>query len=357
MTLRELPAARLRQQQIVAPGCRGVGELVARLGAVQAQDYAGALWALGLRLPGTTEVEIERAIAQREVVRTWPMRGTLHFVAAADVRWMLALLTPRVVAGAATRRAQLELDDRVFAKCRRVFAKALRGGGCETREALLALLEKERVSTGSQRGYHILWMLSQEGTLCFGPRAGKQHTFVLLEEWLPAIAALEREAALAALARRYFIGHGPATVADFAWWSGLKISEARAALDSASKGLVREKVEGVDYWLAPDFTPSAGATGVQLLPGFDEYLLGYKDRAAVLAPEHAAKIVPGANGMFLPTILSEGRVVGTWKRIAKRKGIVVTPSPFGALKKREVGALRKAAEGYGKFMGLPAEVG
>ncbi|HSI12023.1 MAG TPA: crosslink repair DNA glycosylase YcaQ family protein, partial [Chthoniobacter sp.] len=176
---------RLRHQQIAVHRFQRPGQVVAWLGALQAQDYPGALWSIGLRLPQATQKDVEKAIAAHEIVRTWPIRGTLHFVAAADVHWMRALLTPRIIARSALRQRQLELDAAIFARCEKIFLKALRGGGQLTREQMLALLEKERITTAGQRGYHILWRLAQEGLLCFGPHAGKQPTFTLLEEWIP----------------------------------------------------------------------------------------------------------------------------------------------------------------------------
>jgi len=207
---------RLQNQQIAEHRFERPDQVVAWLGALQAQDFPGAKWSIGLRLPEATEAEIEQAIAGRTIVRTWPMRGTLHFVASADIHWMRALLTPRVIAGSAARQQNLELDAAVFARCEKHFLKALRGGKQLTREAMLALLEKAGITITDYRGYHILWRLSQEGLLCFGPHEGKQPTFVLLDEWCPATKPWEREKSLAELAKRYFTSHGPATMLDFA---------------------------------------------------------------------------------------------------------------------------------------------
>lgn len=352
MTPKEITHHRLRNQQIALTTCHTPEEVVAKLGAMQAQDYGGALWAIGLRLPNTTEVEVEKAIARRAIVRTWPMRGTLHFVAAADVHWMLKFLTPRIVAGAARRRQQLELDDATFVRCEKVFVRVLHGGIQLTREEMFASLKRAKIAVDNQRGYHILWRLAQERVLCFGARQGKQQTFTLLDEWVPAVSKLEREAALAELARRYFGSHGPATLQDFVWWSGLKVSEAREGLEAVSSRLVKETVDGKAYWMPPDMpAPSRASAGIYLLPAFDEYMLGYQDRSAALDPSHAQKIVPGGNGMFLPTIVSNGQVVGTWKRTLKKKTVVVTPSPFTSLTKAEARAFPAAIERYGQFLG------
>jgi hypothetical protein len=356
MTPRDIAHHRLDNQQIVLAADRHPGELVARLGSLQAQDYLGALWAIGLRLPVATEADIEKAIADRKIVRTWPMRGTLHFVAAADVRWMLELLTPRIVAGAARRRQQLELDDTVFARCEKLFIKALQGGRPLMRDEMYEVLSRAGIAMNGQRGYHILWRLAQEGLICFGPRAGKQPTFVLLDEWVSVAKNLPRDRALAELARRYFTSHGPATIQDFVWWSGLTAADAKAGLELASPHLAHETIDGKVYWMAKARPASRQAeASVHLLPGFDQYLLGYRDRGAVLDAQHALKIVPGSNGMFMPTIVSEGRVVGIWKRTLKKNRVVITGSPFTKLSKAEALGFATAAERYGRFLGLPVE--
>jgi hypothetical protein len=354
----EIAALRLANLQIAASRARHPGPLVAALGAVQAQDYTGALWTMGLRVPGATEAEVERAVARREVVRTWPMRGTLHFVAAADVRWMLALLTPRVILGRELRREQLELDEVVLSRCRKGIVKALEGNRQITRQRLLEVLKREKISTDDGRGYHILTHLAQEGLICFGAREGKQLTFALLDEWAPPVKGSDRDrnAALAELAGRYFASHGPATVQDFAWWSGLKMSDARAGLDAVSSSLVKETIDGVAYWMPGDSVGLTENRAAYLLPGFDEYLLGYTDRTAVLAAIHAEKIVPGGNGMFLPTLVLDGQVAGTWKRTVKRRTVAVTVMPFRPLKKAGKAALQEAADRYGEYLTLPAEV-
>jgi hypothetical protein len=255
MTPREIALHRLANLCIAASAARDPAGVVTALGAMQAQDYASSLWAIGLRLAGATLTEVEKAVAARTIVRTWPMRGTLHFVPAPDVRWMLDLLTPRVLAGSVNRQAALELDAAVFARCRQVFQRALTGGRQLTREEMLTTLERGGIPVDPRRGYHILWRLGQEQFLCFGPRAGKQPTFVLLDEWVPASRRLSREESLAELARRYFTSHGPATLRDFVWWSGLKVSDARTAIELSSSSLASETIDGTSYWLPQNSTP------------------------------------------------------------------------------------------------------
>jgi len=346
---------RLLSQQIVASRCTTPAEVVATLGAVQAQDYASALWAIGLRLPASTEEDIEQAVRERTITRTWPMRGTLHFVPAADVRWMLALLTPRVIAGTATRVRQLELDEATFTKAERALTKVLQGGIQRTRKDTLQTLEQAKINTDGGRGYHILFRLAMRGVICHGPRDGKQQTFVLLEEWLPPEKPRNREDSLAELARRFFGGHGPATVQDFAWWSGLKVTEAKAALASIAPELEVHRVDGTKFWQSPD-QPPLDDTGVHLLPGFDEYLIGYKERHAVLDTAHADKVVPGGNGVFLPMMVRDGRVIGTWKRAVGKDRVRVTLAPFSPLPKRALKQFDGAALRFGGFYGRTGHV-
>ena len=354
MTPAEITTRRLANQQIAHSPHKAPKDVVAALGAMQAQDYSGALWAIGIRLPGSTESDIQRAIADRTIVRTWPMRGTLHFVAAPDVRWMLEHLTPRVIAGAARRQQQLELDGTIFTRCEEVFISALQGGRQLTRDEMYDVLERRGISTARQRGYHILWRLAQEGLLCFGAHAGKQPTFALLDEWLPSSPKRDREEALAKLALRYFTGHGPATLQDFVWWSGLKMSDAKAALEAVSTDLISRNAEGRTYWMSPEIPPLREASpAVDILPGFDEYLLGYTDRSASLDPVHAQKVVPGNNGMFMPTIVKDGRVVGIWKRVLKKNKAIITTSPFDPFTKAETRSIEAAVSHYGQFLGIP----
>ena len=254
MTGSDIAQQRLCNQSIAPAALMTPGEVVKKLGAVQAQDYLGALWALGLRMQRAVEADIEQAIANREIIRTWPMRGTLHFVAPEDVRWMLTLLTPRILARAARRHQQLELDEDTFARGETLFTDALRNGRCLTRNQMMDVLEQAGISTKGQRGYHILGWAAQNGLICFGPRQGKQHTFVLLDEWLPSGNSLSREEALAELTHRYFTGHGPATIQDFIWWSGLTAGDARAGLEMVKSQLAHEQLDDQLYWFWPSPT-------------------------------------------------------------------------------------------------------
>ncbi|GGG01740.1 hypothetical protein GCM10010912_53230 [Paenibacillus albidus] len=330
-------------------------EVVEAMGALQAQDYMQAVWAIGSRMSSAGLADIEAAITARTLVLTWVQRGTIHFVPAGDVKWMLQLVAPRLLAQAKPRLAQLELDDKTLEHCRKIIYNALKERGLVERGVLFQLLEEAGIATAHQRGYHILWHSASQGLICFGPKQGKQQTFVLLDEWVPHTRELSFEESCAELARRYFISHGPATVQDFAWWTGMTVADARRGLDSIKSELGCETIDGTEYWmsLSPIKQTAAFETsGVHLLAGFDEFILGYKDRSAVLEPEAARLIVPGNNGVFLPTIVTDGQVTGTWKRTLKPKGIEIIINPFTPLGEKEV-QVRQAADRYAAFIGLP----
>jgi hypothetical protein len=338
-------------------------DVVSRLCAMQAQDYAGALWSVGLRSGSEcTEADVELALAERRILRSWPMRGTLHFVAPADVRWMLALLSPRILAGARTRHAQLGITESTIEHARAIFSAALVGGGALTRGQMMERLEAEGIDSSGQRGYHLLWVLAQQGLICFGARDGKQQTFVLLDEWSPPAKAssLERPQALGKLAARYFQARGPATAADFAWWAGITKSEARAGIEAATDVLELTDADGDEYQLSPgDGGPVVSAPGprVHLLPGFDEYLLGYADRSLQLGGNRGAyKATISANGMFSATLVVSGRVDGTWKRTLRRDRVDIAVRPLRELTSAEKSGLAEAAERYGRFLGLEPHV-
>lgn len=350
----DIGALRLYNQQIAHPRLDTPEQVVAWLGGMQAQDYPGAKWSIGLRLPQATDADVERAIGERRIIRTWAMRGTLHFVAAADVRWMLALISPKNLAGAARRRQQLELDDATLARCRSLFIKALQGGKQLTRDELYALLERANISTATQRGYHILWNSALHGLICSAATNGKEQTLVLLEEWVAPAREKTRDEALAELALRYFTSRGPATLQDFTWWSGLSAGDARAGLEAVRLRLLQVTQDGQDYWMAPDIAAPKESARVFALPGFDEFLLGYKDRRAVLDAKHAQQVCPGGNGMFAATIVIDGRVAGTWKRSIRKTTIEISATPFATLTRAERNAFAEAAESYAAFMGLPA---
>lgn len=317
-TRHEVGLLRLVAQGLAGPRAADPAEAVRRLAAVQGQDFPGAVTSVALRTTGRAREAVTAALDRGEIVRSWPMRGTLHLTAAEDLSWLLDLLGERAVAGVAKRRASLELTDADVARACDAVVAALSGGRRLSRAGLLAAIEAAGVAVTGQRGYHLLWFAAQTGHTCLGPTEDGEQQFVLLDEWVPAARRLDRDEALAELAARFFAGHGPATVQDLARWSGLPVRDARAGLASARPALESLTVEGTEHFLDPA-TPEvlAGcrqeARGTFLLPGFDEFVLGYGDRGAVLDPAFATHLVPGGNGMFRSTVVVDGRIVGTWR--------------------------------------------
>lgn len=341
---------RLFNQSIAVTSFETPSELVAWMGFVQAQDYLGSLWALGLRLSHATEASVEQAVADRTIVRTWPARGTLHFVAAPDIRWMLELLTPRVIKLTAGRYRQLSLDEDTFSRAGKVILQALQGGNRLARPQMYQVLEQGDISTAGQRGIHILGRLAQEGLICFGPRHGKQHTFVLLDEWVPGVKSMPRDQALGEMARRYFTSHGPAFLQDFTWWSGLTTADARSALEIAAPHLEQGNFEGRTYWLSSSHKDYLETPPVAyLLPAFDEFLVAYTDRSAVLDPQYL-KLANAGGGILNPTIVVGDQVVGTWKRTLKKNMVTVNPDWFSPLSEDQGYAFKHALTRYAAFL-------
>jgi hypothetical protein len=341
---------RLANQQVIRPQFDDPAAVVHWLGAVQAQDFLGGLFAVGLRTRGAVESTVEDAIARRAIIRTWPMRGTLHFVAAEDARWMTSLMASRVLTGAASRFRQLGLDAKVFSRSADVAARVLEGGKCVRRDALYVHWKDAGIAMDDSRGLHILGYLAQTGVLCFGPRDGKQHTLTLLEEWLPAVAVRERREALGELARRYFTSHGPATLHDLAWWSGLTLADLRTGLDQVKDELESKEVDGRTFWFAPTATPRATRTAY-LLPAWDEFTVGYRDRNDILDPRYATRVNAGG-GVLKPVVVIDGRVVGTWQRTIGKAGVTVRPTWFKRLDPADARAFDAAVDRYARFLGL-----
>jgi hypothetical protein len=358
MTPAEILRRRLENQALARTAFRSAEDVVSWFGAVQAQDYLGSLWALGMRMRDATETDIEAAETRRAIVRTWPMRGTLHFVAAADVRWMTQLLAPRVLARNAARiEREVQVDAAVIDRCREVVVAALSGGKRLERAALYQALESRRIRTAGSRGLHILGWLAMDGTLCLAGRSGKQHTFALLDEWIPATRPLERDAALAGLATRYFTSHGPATLQDFCWWAGITGKDAQLGVDGAGARLAREAIgDRQFYWGAGTRKRKrmhgAAAPRVKLLPAYDEYTVAYADRAW-LASDAGRQ---DAMGLLGPAVMADGIVIGRWKRTLGRGQVRIEAQLLRPLSLSENEALSASASAYGSFLGMPVNL-
>lgn len=351
MQLREIARLRLISQRLYDNPLENPTALVTWMGAVQAQDYPGALWAVGQRSEQGLDVDVELALSERRLVRTWPLRGTLHIVAAEDVRWITALCAPRILAAAAPRLLrEFELDEKEFGRARDALTAALEGGRQLQRDDLFRALIAAGIITAGQRGYHILWQLSQEGLLCLGPRRGKPQTFVLLDEWIPGGKNLMRAEALAELAGRYFRSHGPATLKDFAWWAGLTVNDAQAGLEANRKVLERVEALGQTYWLAPPDATSASSAAV-LLPAYDEYIVAYREQDVIFDAVRASR-PEAAHEVFKAIIVIDGIARGTWRRTMRRGELSIGISPFSPFSSTEQEAVATAVERYAAHLSL-----
>jgi hypothetical protein len=333
-------AQRTTAQRIARPLAGKPADLVRWMGAVQAQDYGASKWAVGLRLAGAavSDTSVARAIDDGSVVRTHALRGTWQLVAAEDVRWMIAVVAPTVIAKAERRHRQLGLDERTFDASRKLLARALRGVHL-TRAEIGEVLERGGISVEGQRLPHLLGRAELDGVICGGPRRGKQDTWALLDERVPPSpsSALARDEALAELARRHLQSRAPATLADFTWWSGLRAADARAGYEAAARTIRPPRA-------------SAPAHDAHLLPAFDEYLVGYQDRDAQLDPAHAERLNAGG-GMLGPCVLVGGKVVGTWSRTLARASVSIEVATFARIGAQAKHAIEEAAHRYAAFVG------
>ena len=355
MTASTIARYRLDSQQISQLDFTRPAELVSWFGAMQAQDYKAVKWAMGLRLPNATDATVEQAIADKSVVRTWALRGTLHVIAADDVGWILTLIRSRFQKVYVTHYRKLGLTDAMLTEGKAAISRTLQGGRQLTRPELKIALERDGVHTHDQRLNHLLVWSAIDGLICCGCQRGKEFTYTLLPEWISTPETVAREDALSELTRRYFTSHGPATLADFVWWSGLTIADAKAGLERVKSGLLQETINGQLYWMGPLLNaPDYAAPSVHLLPSFDEYLIAYKDRRAALGTLNLSQIVNAGNGLFKPVVVVDGQVVGTWKRTIKKDQILVETDYFLPLSDMQHEAVNREIARYRKFMGVTA---
>jgi hypothetical protein len=350
-----LVSARLRNQKLTRTGLRTPEEVVAWLGAVQAQEYPGARWALGQRAKGLTDAAVEQAFDAGRILRTHVMRPTWHFVTPADIRWLLTLTAPRVHAVSAYYYRRLELDATVLRRSRAIFERALGGGTFLTRTELAAALAGGGIEASGQRLAAVVMHAELERVICSGPRRGKQFTYALLDERAPRARTLDREESLAELAGRYFTSHGPATVRDFVWWSGLTVREAKAGVESAVPALVRVANGDRTYYATPSRSaPPPSAPTAHLVPTYDEYLIAYKDRE--LARPTAPRAARDPIDIYAQFLIVDGLFAGTWRPSAGTGSCVVrvvAAHPLTGLNRRSIA---EAAERYAQFLGMPVEL-
>ncbi|MDR1237406.1 MAG: winged helix DNA-binding domain-containing protein [Propionibacteriaceae bacterium] len=327
LSQRDLLGLRLRSLLLAGNGSGEPVRVVRHLLAMQAQDFPASMWAVGMRSQSTL-ADVEKAYLDGQIVRSWPMRGTLHALPAEDVGWMQRLTSAKVLgASAERRRTHLGLERQLIERVRECVVDLLAGGRAASRDVLLGEVAARGVNIEAHWKYHLIWFLAQTGTLVFGPVAEGEPLLVLADEWIKQPRDLGREEALAELAASYVASHGPVTVDDLAWWSGLGKREIAEGLTLAGDQVARIESDSRSYWIAPKLTDPVRPIppSVDLLPAFDEHLLGYRDRTAMLDPAHAPSICPGGNGIFKPVVTVDGVCAGTW-RAASRSALNKLPA-------------------------------
>lgn len=376
MNRNDIASLRLVNQRLEGARLTSIKDTVAWMGAIQAQDYAMAKWAIGVRLPGSTDDAVETAVERGEILRTHLLRPTWHIVSADDYSWLLELTAPRIKASLTSRHRELGLSEAVISKSEAVLEKALRGGKHLGREELIAGLGDAGIATDGNRASHIFSRAELDGILCSGATKSGRRTYALCAGRVPNAKPRAREEALAVLAKRYFTSRGPATLRDFIWWSGLSAVDAKRALEMAKPDLRPETIDSAAYWFAGARAGRAvagrkaaeresagpGSAGraasresVHLLPAFDELLIGYNDRSASLPLEHRRPCV-FSYGIFRPIVVVNGQVKGTWRRTFKGARVLVEIKLFERPHKSTAGALERAAGRFGHFIGRKVEL-
>lgn len=353
LTLSDIARIRFHNQQIAQTKFETPGEVIAWLGAMQGQEYAMAKWGIAQRMQEITDSEIDQAFAEGAILRTHLLRPTWHLVTPADIRWLLALTGPRVQAVNAYMYRKLEMDNTFFKRSNAALTKALQGGKQLTRVELASALQQAGIETvGELRMGYILMHAELEGIICSGARRGKQFTYALLEERAPQAKSLDRDEALVELVRRYFTSRGPATMKDFVVWSGLRVADVKKGIELLKPTLEHEVVDGQTYWFTESALPKRGPSKTaQLLPIYDEYVMGYKDRNAILGLLEEEKITGGSIA-FDNIIVIDSMLVGSWKRTLSKNEVLVETNFNIPLTKTEQRAVTATVERYGKFLGL-----
>jgi hypothetical protein len=350
MNQNDIAIQRLFSQQIATNHFKTVKDTISWLGAMQAQDYAMAKWAIGVRLQQFSDEVIEKAFNNGEIIRTHVLRPTWHFVSADDISWMLELTAPRIIASSRSRHKQLGLTGTILSKSNKIIEKALADRNYLTRNELKEKYEKAKIPTDGNRLSHLLMHAELEKLICSGPAKGKQLTYALFDERVPKKEKFIKEDALGKLAQRYFSSHFPATFQDFVWWSGLTVAEAKQALELVKSEFILEKIGEQVYWFPNTVsTPKGIENADYLLPAFDEFIISYKDRSASIIYEKHEKLV-SYFGVFRPIIVENGIVTGVWKRTVKKDKVIVDASFFKKPGKDTLHRIEKAAETFGNFL-------
>ncbi|MCW3123073.1 MAG: hypothetical protein JWQ38_2565 [Flavipsychrobacter sp.] len=353
MNCNDIISARLSHQQLTVTRYSTPEGIVGYMGAVQAQDYAAAKWATGLRLQDSTDSDMESAFNQGTILRTHVMRPTWHFVAPQDIRWLLKLTAPRVHAFNAYMYRKMDVDDAVFKKSSKLLSKSLKGNNFLTRPDIEVIFNKAGIATDDVRMVCIMMHAELDGLICSGPRIGKQFSYALLEERVPAVKEISKDEGLARLTELYFTSRGPATLQDYIWWSGLTAAECRGGLAMMKSKLQHDVIDGQEYWSAIVLGKRIEKADVAfLLPNFDEYSVAYKDRG-VMFDAKKIKHEPGPMALLGNIIILNGQVAGVWKRTIKKDRVDLALNFYHKITKAQQKEIDVAIEKYSQFIGLP----
>ena len=345
----ELLHIRLHNQLLSLHTLKSPGEVVARMGAMQSQALEMAKWAIGSRLPESSAKEITGALNRGEVIRTHILRPTWHFVAVDDLRWMYALSYPRLKPVYRSYAKMLGADESLLYPHIPLIEELLSGGRHLTKQEIGVALVERGVRLGDDHLSLLLSFTELEGIIVNGELTGSRQTFTLLDEWVPRIPDISREEALARLARRYFTSHGPATLQDFAWWSNLPVTDCRKALEMIRPDFIRESINGRECWMRSDTrTPPLAQDSALLLAPFDELVVSYKDRTEMIEEAHYSKVMT-KNGIFSPTIMLNGRIIGSWKKSMKKNVPQITLTFFVKVPKKTIALFQPEIKRLEKF--------
>lgn len=351
-----IPVLRSLNQQLAYTKFKTAKALAGWMGALQAQDYNMSKWAFGIRLKNSTEALINNEIDAGNLIRTHLLRPTWHFVSSDDIYWILELTAPRIKAALKYRDKQLGLTKNIYHKCNNILEKSLRDCNHKTREELITDLKELKINVKDNRASHIFLRAELDGIICSGKQKQGKPTYAILKEWVPEHKKTLREEALKELALRYFTSHGPASINDFTWWSGLSASDAKLALNFNKGNLISEVIQNQTYWLANSYLePNPDYNEICFLPAYDEFLISYRDRTAALSIIDNKKAISN-NGIFYPTILQNGQIIGTWKRRNKNNQVIISRNLFKNLTPDQNRISFNSLTRYSGFIGRELEL-
>ncbi len=352
----DIAKLRLQNQQIAFPGFTNVKEIVNRMGAMQAQDFAMAKWAIGVRMPVSTERIIEEAFNNGDILRTHLLRPTWHIVSADDIYWILNLTAHRIKNSLKPRNNRLGLSTKVLSKSNLIIEKALLENGQLTREEQVERLNAAKISTDENRASHIFLNAELEGIICSGAIKKGKPTYALLENRVPIKKYFSRDESLTMLAKKYFSSRSPATIRDFTWWSGLSTKDVRIAVENIKQDFTTVSLRNQNYLVDNNCRINVNGKGsVFPLAAFDEFIISYSDRNDVLPSENVGKAIM-KNGMFKATIVVDGQVAGIWHRTIKKENVIIEAGYFQKINKTNLMKIEKAFIPYGKFLNKKPEI-